>query len=291
MGLRATLLAGAAPMVLAALAIVNGRSRWRASIAVLRGAMEGAREPADVTVFDARELEGLPAPVRRYFGAVLEDGRPVIEAAALSHSGTFNLGGTGDRWVPFTSVQHIVPRRPGFVWDARVRVAPGLDVFVHDAYAAGEGSLVAKLLGVLTVARQPSTPELAQGELTRFFAECVWCPTALLPSQGMRWEAVDDARARATMRDGDAEVTLLFGFDGQGLIESVASHGRYRDVDGEQVATPWRGRFWDYRARAGMLVPLEGEVEWVLPEGPRPYWRGRIERIKYEFAAESGPAR
>jgi hypothetical protein len=33
-----------------------------------------------------------------------------------------------------------------------------------------------------------------------------------------------------------------------------------------------------------MRVPLDGEVAWLLPEGPKPYWRGRIAEIDYEFA-------
>jgi hypothetical protein len=33
-----------------------------------------------------------------------------------------------------------------------------------------------------------------------------------------------------------------------------------------------------------MLVPLGGEVAWLPPEGPKPYWRGRITAIEYEFA-------
>jgi hypothetical protein len=33
-----------------------------------------------------------------------------------------------------------------------------------------------------------------------------------------------------------------------------------------------------------MQIPLEGEVAWLLPEGPKPYWRGRITDIAYELA-------
>jgi hypothetical protein len=117
----------------------------------------------------------------------------------------------------------------------------------------------------------------------RFFAEAAWYPTALLPSQGVAWEAMDDARARATLSDGTTTVELVFEFDAQGLISAVRSEGRYRKVDGVQVATPWQGRFWDYEMRDGLLVPLEGEVAWLLSDGPKPYWRGRIQRIEYEL--------
>lgn len=33
-----------------------------------------------------------------------------------------------------------------------------------------------------------------------------------------------------------------------------------------------------------MLVPLNGEVAWLLPEGEKPYWRGRVSEIAYDFA-------
>jgi hypothetical protein len=67
------------------------------------------------------------------------------------------------------------------------------------------------------------------------------------------------------------------------LIDSVHAESRWRTVNGELIATPWEGRFWNYGWRDGMRVPLEGEVAWLLPEGVQPYWRGRIESISYEF--------
>jgi hypothetical protein len=33
-----------------------------------------------------------------------------------------------------------------------------------------------------------------------------------------------------------------------------------------------------------MREPLEGEVAWIHPEGPRLYWRGRITKLDHEFA-------
>ena len=59
---------------------------------------------------------------------------------------------------------------------------------------------------------------------------------------------------------------------------------RGRTVSGEVVPTPWQGSFWNYEEHGGMLVPLEGEVAWLLPEGEKPYWRGSITEISREFA-------
>ena len=162
--------------------------------------MTGSKPPdsrIEPKVFDKGELERLPAPVQRYLRAVLEDGQPIVAAVSVEHTGTFDLGKKAEQWKPFTSTQRVITRRPGFDWDARVAMVPGLAVRVHDAYVAGEGILHAALLGLVPLVNLRGTGEVAQGELMRFFAEAAWYPTALLPSQGVRWEAVDDRAARA----------------------------------------------------------------------------------------------
>lgn len=271
-------------LVCASLAVIYGSHRWHSDTEKLRARLEAGRLSITPATFDARELEGLPAPVKRYFLTALKDGQPMIASVRVSHMGQFSMDETEAKWVPFTSDQSVVTRRPGFDWDARIRMAPGIYAFVHDAYVTGEGMLHATLFGLVTVADLRGTPEVARGELMRFFAEAVWYPTALLPSQGVRWEAVDSSSAKATMKDGDTVLTMLFRFNDDGLIDSVRAEARTRAVNGTTVPTPWEGRLWGYELRDGMRIPLEAEVAWLLADGPLPYWRGRITGIKYEFS-------
>ncbi len=260
-----------------------GHYRWQGATTTLHRKMDSVRTSSPIKTYDPRELLTLPAPVQRYFHTVLKEGQPLVASVNVEHAGTFNMSATGEQWKPFRSTQRVVIQRPGFVWDARIRMVPGMPIHVHDAYVAGEGVLAARLFGLFTVMKQPSTPELAQGELMRFLAEAAWYPTALLPSQGVVWKGIDDSRASATLTDVTISVTLLFQFDVQGRISSVRSEGRYREVDGGQIATPWQGRVWDYQRRDGMLIPLAGEVAWLLPDGAKPYWRGHIINIAYEW--------
>ena len=78
----------------------------------------------------------------------------------------------------------------------------------------------AALLGLVTLADIRGTSEVAQGELLRFLAEAAWYPTALLPSQGVRWEALDGISARATLTDGATMVALARSDD----IDVPAAH-------------------------------------------------------------------
>lgn len=264
-----------------------GAYRWTGRTRELRARLESGRRPAYPPTVDFNELGGLPSPVRRYFHTALTDGQQLVSAANVEHVGRFNVRESGARWAPFTSTQRVVTRRPGFVWDGRIRMLPGIVVRVHDAYVEGEGILRPALLGLFPLADMHDRGgAVAQGELMRFFAESAWYPTALLPSQGVEWTPVDDRSASATLTVEGVSLTLVFRFGEDDLIQSVYAAARGRTVGRAVIPTPWEARFAEYEERSGMHVPLSGEVAWLLPEGRRPYWRGRITRLMYEFTGD-----
>jgi hypothetical protein len=273
-------------VIVLAAAVVYGSLSWRRSTQAIHATLEGARRRRAEAGqrYDPAELETLPPVVRRYFERALTPGQPIVTAVDIEHTGTFNTREDGEQWRPFSSTQRVVTDRPGFCWDARVAMLPGLPVHVHDAYIAGNGILHVSLLGLITVADMRDTPEMARGELMRYFAEGAWYPTALLPSQGVRWEAIDDRSARATMEDGPVQLSMIFRFGDDALIDTVYAAARERVVGGQTENRPWEGHFFDYREVDGMIVPMQGEVSWILGEERKPYWRGTIRRIAYETA-------
>ena len=268
-----------------------GARRWAGTTLTLTRALEAARTDAAVspprpTHYHSHALDGLPAPVQRYFRAVLKEGQPVIAAATIDMAGTFNMSPAANQWKPFTSRQRVVTRRPGFLWDARIGMLPGVNVRVVDSYIAGEGLLHAAVLGLFSVAEIRGEGDIARGEFMRFFAEAAWYPTALLPGQGVQWEPVDDRSAHATIVDGPLKLTLLFRFNEAGLIDSFRAESRGAEtVDGKMIMLPWEGRFSNYQVRDGMTVPLAGEVAWMRPEGRKPYFIGRVTGLSYEFVS------
>jgi hypothetical protein len=267
------------------LAVWAGHWRWQAKTERVRAALLAAGSaPIRPATYELRELEGLPPPVQRFFKAALTVGQPIVKAMRVWHHGEFNMSQTQAAWQPFTSSQVVTTQRPGFNWNGRIRMLPGLNVLVHDSYVAGVGALQAALLGWVLLADEGGSAAMAEGELMRYLAEAAWYPTALLPSQGVQWEAINADSARATLADGTTRVSLVFGFDAAAMISSVMAPQRQRSVGNKTVATEWRGRFWNHAAQGGMRVPLNGEVAWQLAAGPLPYWRGQIERIEYDFA-------
>lgn len=194
---------------------------------------------------------------------MLKEGQPIVSALAIEMVGTLNMSTTIERWKPFTSRQRVATQRPGFLWDAQVSMVSGLVVRVVDSYIAGNGLLHAAALGLFTVAKVHGGGEIARGEFMRFFAEAVWYPTALLPSQGVRWEAVNEHSANASIVDGPLALTLLFGFNEAGLIKSVCAEARGGMVGNKVVMMPWECSLSDYQLRDGMTVPITGEAAWI----------------------------
>lgn len=233
--------------------------------------------------FSRGDLAGLPVPVTRYFSRVLHEGQPIIQSTTLSQTGTFFVPMGGGRWVPMRAEQHFVVRPAGFVWDAHLAMMPFVPVLVRDSYAAGTGTMYVSVGGLYTVTHQSATPKLDAGALQRYLAECVWFPTALLPSAGVVWQARDEHSAVATLTDGHSTVSLVFFFDASGDVTHVTGD-RYYEDKGTYTLRPWTVTCREYDTHNGVRIPVECEVAWELPAGRLPYWRGVVSNVRYEFS-------
>jgi hypothetical protein len=263
----------------AALLIAVGGAIWNRASATLVDELLSNRSTLQPS--QPASLDSLPEPVARYFRGALPQ-IPQIDgelgharSGRLTQVGEFRLDASEESWRPFRATQHVAFDPPGFVWDARIRMAPLISVRVRDAYVGGRGSMRVKLLSLMTLVNEHSKQELSRGALQRYLAEAVWFPTALLPSATLRWEGIDPHNARATLSDSGIEVSATFQFNDNAEIIGVFTE-RYREVDGNYVLTPWQGRFRNYTSEPDARIPLEGEVAWLLPEGELVYWRGRI---------------
>ncbi|MEX0870550.1 MAG: DUF6544 family protein [Aquisalimonadaceae bacterium] len=231
-----------------------------------------------------KDLSDLPAPVARYFTRVLQQRPPIIRLAHLTQVGTLRTDVEGDRWLKFEASQIVAPPSIGFLWNARVSMAPLLHVRVRDALISGHGSGQVSFLSAFTVAAAGDNPEMNSGALHRYLAEAVWYPTALLPSANLQWSAIDDNTALATLTDNGVTVSLVFRFNGADEVTGIYTSARWGTFDGGYRQVPWEGHFRKYVNRGGMLVPTEGEVGWYMAGEWRSVWKGTVTDLDYEFA-------
>ncbi|MCB1305725.1 MAG: hypothetical protein KDK37_15665, partial [Leptospiraceae bacterium] len=213
----------------------------------------------------------------------LTEGQPFIHVAHWKQTGELATNPDESSYLPFQAEQTANARKPAFLWNARVSVAPVLFIRVADSYINGIASGSVYLLSAIPMANRSAEKELNQGALFRYLAESVWYPTALLPENGVKWRSIDSHRALATLSDGGNTVSLEFRFSEDGLVQSIYTQDRPGLFDGEYVTYPWEGRFQDYRKVDGMMIPFRGEVGWHLPEGFWLFWKGDLDRIQFQW--------
>jgi hypothetical protein len=232
----------------------------------------------------ARALDAVPVPVSRYLRLALRN-QTHIQEVCIRQVGTLRTDATSERWMSFQAEHIVVPPATGFVWNARVSVAPFLHVRVRDSLIEGLGSGQVSLLSAFTVGADAGTPEMNSGSLHRYLAEAVWYPTALLPSRKLRWTEIDAMSALATLTDHDVSVSLEFRFGETGEVTSIYTPGRWGTFAGGYRQVPWEGHFRDYREQGGVFVPTQGDVGWYIENRWQAVWKGRI--TEYRLLADA----
>lgn len=162
-------------------------------------------------VFSRDDLEGLPAPARRYLLHSIEPDTPLAGSVRLAMHGEMRLARDGAR-LPMAAEQVIAPPH-GFVWRAKVGTW-WLRIVGHDSYADGEASMAWKLWNVLPVVRAGGA-DVSRSAAGRMAIESIFLPSSLLPRAGTSWAPVDDATARATIGDGRHTVDFTVRESGQ----------------------------------------------------------------------------
>ena len=230
-----------------------------------------------------RDLSGLPDPVARYLRHVLPEDQPLIRRLYQRQQGELRTSAESTRWLRFQAEQVTNPMSVSYAWDARVEVLSLIHLTVRDAYAGGRASSHVKLLSRIPVAADTGGSELNSGALHRYLAEAAWYPTALLPTEALRWTTLDDKTAQATLSDAGHSVSLEFHFNTADEISAVYTPARWEKFSGGYRQTPWEGRFHAYARKAGMLVPSGGDVGWYHAGSWQKVWTGSIVESSYEL--------
>jgi hypothetical protein len=228
-----------------------------------------------------RDRSSLPEPVRRYLAKAIAGRSAPIRRVRLRHGGLFRPSLTGS-WLPIRGEQYFTTDPPAFVWWGRVRMAPGLWIDARDRSVDGIGSMLVEIESTVTIADSKG-PELDQGALLRLLGEMVWFPTAFLDHRYVRWSAIDNQRARATLRLNDRTVSGEFVFGPDDLPASFSAE-RYRDIGGgKSVLTPFVGGVADFRQVDGVLVPFHVVGAWVIDGETIEYVDFDVRQLEFDW--------
>jgi hypothetical protein len=213
------------------------------------------------------------ARLRSFLFSAGEDAARLIRAVRTTQTGEMRMSPEA-RWIPFTAEEFIDATRSSFRWQARLDPGKLTAPTVTDAYEEGRGRLVVKVAGVVPV-QKISGPDADKGELQRYLASAVFCPSMLLNHSSVESAAVAPLTLRLCDRNdsNSAVVDIDISEEGQPL---VCRADRPRLVGKQALLTPWSGVYSEFREWEGLRIPSRLEVRWHLPEGPFTYFRAEI---------------
>jgi len=226
-------------------------------------------------------LAQLPPPVQKYFRFAAPDGLRPLRAVRMKMVGDFRRPGQTS-WAPMTVEQYVSVAQPAYVFIGVTRIIPGLHATAMDAYVNGKMHMEARVLSAFTVVKEMDRPELNATSIMRFFIEAPLYPNALLPSQHLSWEPIDQDTARAVVKDrGKAVGAYRVTFDGEGRIERYDA-----EVDGN-ADQPFHGagehaKRSHYQLMNGYMIPTKFVIARVIDGRIEPFWRGRVVSLEYD---------
>ena len=223
------------------------------------------------------DIEGLPGPVQRYLKYTQIIGKEKIKTVRLKQGGYFRMK-EDQKWMLIKAEQYFNVDSVEFIWVAKVRFVPILSIYAKDEFIDGKGNLMVKLLGLIKVIDAKGY-EVDHGEILRFLAECIWFPSAFL-NDYIRWEAIDNGSAKATISYKGINASAIFHFNEKGEVTKITAK-RYREVNGKFALEDWEGQIVEYKELNGVIIPNKVNIIWKLKTGDFCYDKIEIIDIKY----------
>lgn len=223
-------------------------------------------------IFNDKQHEGLPDPVKRYFKHVLKDKQPYISYVRLKHNGQFKTG-IEKSWTEIHGEQYFSVATPGFIWKGKMGIISARDMYLSD-----KGRLVVTLLNLFKLADKHGE-SFNQGELLRWLGESVWYPTNLLPSNRLKWLPIDDSSAK-----------LIFDYRGLSLFYTVRFNEKNEIIQleterlyDEKNVEKWIGNCSNYKEINNVKVPTVIKATWRLKQGDHNYVIFNLKEIMYDL--------
>lgn len=268
---------------------VSGATLWALASATesdIRGhrvAVVNAGARAAPSTPGTPSLAALPAPVQRYFKFVFPGAVPRATHVDIEMQGRFRRPKT-QSFTPTTAEQTIAVGTPAMVFSATTPIVLGVWARAYDAYVDGRMDMKAKVLSAVAVVNESSSPELNRISLRRWLLESPLYPMAMLPGGPVRWEAIDEQRARAVVTYNGLSASLVARFapDGRLLRFDAEEDGDLTTSyhgSGEHVARD------DYQLVDGVRVPMKFVIARAAGGKLYPFWDGRVMSIRFSNAA------
>ncbi|WP_316861607.1 DUF6920 family protein [uncultured Cohaesibacter sp.] len=262
----------------AGLLLYVGWGMWQTN-SELASYKDKVRERSAFPAVTSTAMDALPEPVKRYFAYTLPEGTENLPGYVLTKA-------MGDFRRPLTEAfqktgaeQIISTTRPDFVFHANTPILGPIWATAYDSFVDGEMDMRAKLMSAATLLHFTNDPQLDKLSLGRWLLEASSWPPALLPSERVTWEAIDDKTARARVSDYGLSASMIATFDETGALTEMLA-----EEDGD-LTTPYHGpgehvSRSNYQMNGKVRMPMSLVISRAAQGKVYPFWKATVTDIE-----------
>lgn len=231
------------------------------------------------------QYESLPAPVSRYLHYALGNKSKMDISVQYKQAGWIQIN-LKEKFYDHPNWKYVVAEsrvrldQPAFFWQTLIHL--GCEFWLKGWYwfDSLNTELYLTWMGVIPLI-QHHDPELQQNALGQFLMQLPWMPTAMLPSEYLEWEAIDDTSAQARISIGRNKLTGFFHFDSTGKIIRFITNDMRRMTNSGYIHESRMVKYDQYEQFMNMQVPARLYFFWNTPAGWMSDADFRLDEIVY----------
>jgi len=228
-------------------------------------------------------VQDLPEPARRFFLFTIAPGTLLRTAAEIKMVGEISLGTKKEPNYMAMRARQILAPPHGLVWVLEAGRGP-MRIDGSDGIDGRSSWTRFWLLKTIPAVRAGGDRDHLRAAFGRVIAEAVfWTPASLLPQHGVRWEAVSEDVARATISaNGMVQtVDVTVAEDGRPTKVTIP---RWSNANKEKIyrEQPFGGCLSEFREFEGYRLPTRVEGgNFIGTEDYFPFYKAEVREIRF----------
>lgn len=231
-------------------------------------------------IIKATDLNDLPIPVNRFLLKSGVVGKPQTKMFRANFKGRMRMRGEKDKWRDVKGFQY------SFIDSTLTRIfyietrMYGVPVVGRDLYYQGHGNMLIKVMDKFPAVNAKGK-SMDKSALVTFLNDMIFFPSAMLIPK-VKWSAINDTCARATISDHGITVSGIFFFNNQDEIVNFVTDDRtYDDGRGDVRKARWWTPMREHSSVNNVRIPFEGGAEWDFFDHRFLYANFKFSEIEY----------